>query len=245
MLFAGDQGRLGTSPLSCPGDGQTHLQPAPAPADHSTVRLWIVLALVACSAAAGVRHAMGHRHTVLIPLLLVPALFMGWQEWGFRADQAEFSAVASEIAGRDVRVECQRFTGALLDPTAEAGYVQFNADGSPTDTGRLERDACRDLRKYFHDDKTSPTLQHVIAVQVLAHESYHLAGIRDESKTECAAIQRIDEVAVQLGASPDQGRAMAERYYAEIYPRMPTAYRNSECKERGELDASPDDDEWP
>ena len=98
-------------------------------------------------------HAMGHHHTILIPLLLVPALFLGWQEWGFRADQDDFSAVATTIAGRDVRIECQRFTGALLDPTAEAGYVPFNADGSPTDTGRLERDACNDLRDYIHGDQ--------------------------------------------------------------------------------------------
>jgi hypothetical protein len=209
------------------------------------MRLWIVLALLAGSAAAATRHAMGHRHTIVIPLLLVPALVLGWQEWSFRSDQDAFSVIASEIAGRDVRVECQRFTGALLDPTAEAGYVQFNADGSPTDTGRLERDACRDLRAYMHGDRSNPSLQHVIAVQVLAHESYHLSGIRDESKTECAAIQRIDDVAVQLGATSEQGRVIAERYYAEVYPRMPTAYRNSECKQKGELDVSPDDDEWP
>ncbi|HUV48854.1 MAG TPA: hypothetical protein VMX11_07720 [Actinomycetes bacterium] len=209
------------------------------------MRLWIVLALVACASAATVRHVMGHRHPIVIPLLLVPALFLGWQEWNFRSDEAEFSAIATEIAGRDVRVECQRFTGALLDPTAEAGYVQFNADGSPTDTGRLERDACRDLRKYLHGDKTSPTLQHVIAVQVLAHESFHLAGIRSEAETECAAIQRIDDVASTLGATPSQARALAERYYDEVYPRMPTAYRSSECKDKGELDASSDSPEWP
>lgn len=188
---------------------------------------------------------MGHRHTLLIPLLLVPALLLGWQEWNFRADQTTFSAIASELAGRDVRIECQRFTGALLDPTAEAGYVQFNADGSPTDTGRLERDACNDLRQYLHGEKATPTLKHVIAVQVLAHESFHLSGIRSEAETECAAIQRIDDVASSLGATPSQSHAMAERYYGEIYPRMPTAYRSAECQDDGELDASPDDTEWP
>ena len=209
------------------------------------MRLWIVLALAACASAATVRHVMGHRHPVVIPILLLPALFLGWQEWHFRSDQAEFSAIASEIAGRDVRVQCQRFTGALLDPTAEAGYVQFNADGSPTDTGRLERDACNDLREYLHGDKTSPTLQHVIAVQVLAHESFHLAGIRSEAETECAAIQRIDDVATTLGATLSQARALAERYYEEVYPRMPTAYRSSECRDKGELDAAPQNTLWP
>ncbi len=209
------------------------------------MRLWIVLALLAGSAAATTRHAMGHRHTILIPLLLVPALVLGWQEWTFRGDEDDFSVIASEIAGRDVRIECQRFSGALLDATAEAGYVQFNADGTPTDTGRLERDACRDLRSYLHGDQSNPTIEHVVAIQVLAHESFHLSGISNESETECAAIQRIDDVAVDLGATATQGRAVAERYYAEVYPRMPAAYRNDECRQKGELDASPDDAQWP
>lgn len=209
------------------------------------MRLWIVLALVAGSSAAAVRHALGHRHTILIPLLLVPALLLGWQEWGFRADQDDFSRIATRIAERDVRIECQRFTGALLDPTAEAGYVPFNADGSPTDTGRLERDACNDLRDYVHGDKADPTIEQIVAVQVLTHESYHLAGIASEAETECKALQRIDDVAGWLGASPDQSRSLAERYYDEIYPRMPTAYRSRECVDQGELDVAPDDPTWP
>ena len=149
------------------------------------------------------------------------------------------------LRDRDVRIECQRFTGALLDPTAEAGYVPFNADGSPTDTGRLERDACRDLRDYMHGDKANPTLNQIVAVQVLTHESYHLAGIADEAETECMAIQRLDEVATWLGASAEQSREVAERYYEEIYPRMPSDYRSSRCVDEGEWDAAPRDTTWP
>ncbi len=188
---------------------------------------------------------MGHRHTILIPLLLVPALFLGWQEWRFQADQDQFSAVAVRIADREVRIECQRFTGALLDPTAEAGYVPFNADGSPSDTGRLERDACNDLRNYVHSDKSNPTVEQIIGIQVLTHESYHLAGIRAESETECAALQRLDDVAQWLGATEDEGRSVAERYYAEVYPRMPSAYQTADCVDGGKLDVAPDDDTWP
>lgn len=209
------------------------------------MRQWVVLALVVGSSAAAVRHAMGHRHTVLIPVLLVPALFLGWQEVAFRADQNEFSAIATRIAERDVRIECQRFTGAILDPTAEAGYVPFNPDGSPTDTGRLERDACNDLRDYVHGSTSDPSLEQIVAVQVLTHESYHLAGITSEAETECAALQKLDEVAVWLGAAPEQARSVAERYYDEIYPRMPSAYRSRECVDGGELDVAPDDTVWP
>jgi hypothetical protein len=221
------------------------LQGAIEAADSTDMRPWIILALLAGSMVATARHLMGHRHTVLIPLLLVPALALGWMELTFRSDQDSFSEVATTIAGRDVSIECQRFGGALLDPTAEAGYVQFDADGSPSDTGRLERDACNNLRDYLHGDKSTPPLEQVIAAQVLAHESYHLAGVRDEARTECSAVQRLDDVAMMLGATPEQARSLAKRYFAEVYPNMPSSYRSGDCVDDGDWDAAPDDPEWP
>jgi hypothetical protein len=209
------------------------------------VRPWIVLLLLAASVAAGVRHAMGHKHTVLMPALLIPALFLGWQEWQFRQDEQQFSEVAQRIAERDVHVQCQRFTGALFDATAEAGYVEFNADGNPSDTGRIERDACNDLRHWLHSDKVNPPLNQVIAVQVLAHESYHLAGNSNEAETECFAMQRLDEVAQWLGATVEQARSLANTYASQVYPRMPDGYRSNECVDGGQLDTAPDDPTWP
>jgi hypothetical protein len=209
------------------------------------VRLWIVFALLAAAAVASARHVMGHRHTVIIPVLLVPALFLGWQEWGFRQDEQQFSRVAQEIAGPGVKIDCQRFTGALLDASSEAGYVYFDAAGRPATTGRLERDACNDLRDWLHSDKSDPPLKQVMAVQVLSHESYHLSGIRNEAETECAAMQRLDEVAQWLGATPEQARALASRYANEIYPRMPSEYQAAECKDGGALDVAPGDLSWP
>ena len=38
---------------------------------------------------------------------------------------------------------------------------------------------------------------------------------------------------------------MAERYAADVYPRMPTNYRSNECVDGGQLDAAPDDPTWP
>ena len=221
------------------------LQAGRTTADSSRVRPWIVLFLLAGALAASVRHVMGHKHTILIPALLLPALFMGWQEWQFRQDEAQFSAVATRIAGRDVKVECQRFTGALVDATSEAGYVPFDADGNPADTGRIERDTCNDLRDWLHSDKSDPPLKQVIAVHVLGHESFHLAGIHDEAETECAAMQDIDDVAQQLGATAEQARSLATRYANEVYPRMPDNYRSNECVDGGTLDEAPDDTTWP
>lgn len=226
-----------------PGDNR--LQRSPTAADLKKMRPWIALLLTAGGVAAAARHVMGHRHPVLIPLLLVPALVLGWSEWRWRTDQQTFSAVASRLAERPVRIECQRFGGALLDVTNELGYVEFDASGNPRETGRLERSTCTHVRDYLHGDHSSPDLDQVIAVQVLAHESYHLAGIRSEPETECRAMQRLDEVAAWLGATPEQARALADRYWTEVYPRMRSDYRTGDCEDGGLLDLTPDDTSWP
>ena len=203
------------------------------------------LLLVVGAVGLTIHHVFGHRHFIAIPLLLVPGLLLGVTEYQFRADVALFSDVATNIAGRPVSMQCQRLTGALIDVTAELGYVQFDASGRPGDVGRLERDACNDLRDYLHGDKSSPTFDQVIAVNVLSHESHHLAGEINEARTECASIQRLTEVAGWLGATADQARDLAERYATDIYPRMPAAYRSDECVMDGEWDLTPADQQWP
>ena len=203
------------------------------------------LLLVVGAVGLTIHHVIGHRHFIAIPLLLVPGLLLGVTEYQFRADVALFSDVATNIAGRPVSMQCQRLTGALIDVTAELGYVQFDASGKPGDVGRLERDACNDLRDYLHGNKSSPTFDQVIAVNVLSHESHHLAGEINEARTECASIQRLTEVAGWLGATADQARGLAERYATEIYLRMPAAYRSAHCVMDGEWDLTPADQQWP
>jgi hypothetical protein len=68
-----------------------------------------------------------------------------------------------------------------------------------------------------------------LAVDVLAHESWHLAGVIDEAQTECRAVQTLAWTAEQLGATPEQGRALARRYLETGYPRLPERYRSGVC----------------
>jgi hypothetical protein len=201
--------------------------------------------MVVGAVALTIHHAMGHRHFVLIPALLVPGLVLGVTEYRFREDVALFSQVASEVAGRPVTMQCQRLTGSLIDVTGELGYVQFDAAGQPGDVGRLEREACNNLRDYVHSSKQWPTFDQMISVNVLSHEAHHLAGEMDEARTECSSMQRLAEVAVWLGATEEQALDLAVRYANEAYPRMPAAYRNPECVADGEWDQTPGDAAWP
>jgi len=84
-----------------------------------------------------------------------------------------------------------------------------------------------------------------MAVDVLAHESWHLSGVIDEAETECRSLQTIAWTAQQLGATAAQGRAMAVAQYTGAYLDMPDAYRGGACGDGGALDRRPDDPRFP
>lgn len=79
----------------------------------------------------------------------------------------------------------------------------------------------------------------------LAHEAVHLSGQRDESLTQCAALQRVALVAERLGATPLYARQLSRRALASL-ANFPANYRLSpECRDGGALDLHPDARGWP
>ena len=192
-----------------------------------------------------IRHAQGHRHGIVIPLLLVPALVLGWFEYEDRMANAKLTHAASILAGHPVQVECQRLGGALIDMGSELGYVAYDQNGRPGDITVIKHEACDALHNWMGSDKSNPTEVEIISVHVLAHESEHLAGYTSESVAECRSVQTTEQAAALLGASPAQARALAVIYARDIYPRMPDDYRTTECHDGGTLDLRPDDPRWP
>jgi hypothetical protein len=69
----------------------------------------------------------------------------------------------------------------------------------------------------------------VMAVDVLAHEAWHLRGVMDEAETECRSLQTMAWTAQQLGATPGQGHAMARAQYDGGYHDLPVRYRSAGC----------------
>ena len=173
--------------------------------------------------------------------------------------EGQLAIAATQLAGRPVHVHCQGFTGALLDATAEAGSVRFDANGRPGDTTDLKRPVCDALNRFPHDVKSpayacvlalSPDCPQSIrddveAVHTLAHESWHLRGIGSESLTECRALQTTAFAATIFGADPRAAQATAAYALKYFYPRMPDEYRTFECANGGPLDLRPADPVWP
>ncbi len=155
---------------------------------------------------------------------------------------ALFSAEASRIVGRPVEIRCdesRRIVGAVQhsDGIAEVGG----------DLAYLTPDRCHDLyRQAFGGG--GPFSQTARAIAVLAHESWHLRGERDEGTTECFGLQSGVALARRLGASDDTARRMMRQQLAENALRAQGGVEYlvpPECRDGGELDLDPGSSRFP
>ena len=180
---------------------------------------------------------------LVVVALLIPAIgFGGYRLTEKRAEERKLAAIAADIAHRKVSVHCQGRVGELVDIDGEYGSVSFSADGPGARAG-LDRAICTSLIR-LRQGKPVSVDDGSLAVEALAHESYHLAGVRDEAATQCYALQAMRFVASQLGVSAEA----AESYVAAAvarYPRLPDAYRSFDCREGGTLDLHPESGVFP
>jgi hypothetical protein len=151
----------------------------------------------------------------------------------------QLGAIAGELAGRPVTIRCEGLSGALTGPRGESGRTEFIGD-KPESVSYLQEGICQTLHAYAHSPKDcllpcERPLEVAWSLNTLAHESYHLAGLRNEARTECAALHAIGFVARSLGASPEQAAAVAAYSFAELPRRMPPEYSSPGCRGPGGL----------
>lgn len=183
------------------------------------------------------------------PLLLalsVPLLVVVAYQQNQRRNEHRLAEIASEIAGRDVDVHCPGLLARLADTSANAGTVFFDERGAPADFTDLDEETCSELER-FAEGKTgvADDVRVARAMHVLAHESSHLAGIRDEAAADCFGLQRTAFVAESLGADPAKAERLARLAVAERAVTAPADYRSSECHDGGALDLDPGSSVWP
>lgn len=198
------------------------------------MRVWFVIAVLVVLLMLWGRYALGRTRrapwisTAAGLIVLAPLV---WLEWQWQQTITEANRVVRSITARpEARVECQRFSAALLYARGDIGYVEWQDDDErgTGDTAFLTYDVCRELRQWLHGDKDRPTRDQAIAVHVLAHEAMHVAGIRAEADAECRALAWDPVVAGQLGATPTQAEALARVYAEHVWPTLRGNYR-SEC----------------
>jgi hypothetical protein len=181
---------------------------------------------------------------VALGLVVVGIGLLLVQQRDAQARESRLGSIASEIAGRDVAVRCQGRVGAAFDASWEEGSVQFDAQGHPAGHTNLKRRVCVALDT-FAQDPTSADRRELSALNTLAHESWHLAGVANEAETECRALQTIADVARRLGAESLFAQTLAVRFEHEVYPRLRADYRTDECRDGGPLDLRRNDPVWP
>jgi hypothetical protein len=155
---------------------------------------------------------------------------------------ALFSEEASRIAEKPVRIRC--------DESGEyVGAVQ-HADGVAAvggDLAYLTPERCLDLYRLAFEDEARGS-QTARALAVLAHETWHLRGVRDEGTTECYGLQSGVELGRRLGLSEDTARQMMRQQLAENSGRSGATAEYlvpPECRDGGSLDLDPDSTRFP
>jgi hypothetical protein len=154
--------------------------------------------------------------------------------------ETRLGEIAGLVAGRPVQVRCEDFS--IGTPDEPGGVVQFSGD-TPADYARIRPDVCTYILKFSRAPAVA-RLDSAVALKVLAHESFHLQGIKEEDVAECYAMQEVPRVAHALGASEQEGAAMARAVYDLTYPGMPPNYRSPDCRPGGPLDRHPGGN-WP
>ena len=153
-----------------------------------------------------------------------------------------FSDEASRIADKPVSIRCDESRDYV-------GFVQ-HADGVATVGGErayLTPERCYDLYRLAFDSEVTSS-QTARAISVLAHEAWHLRGVRDEGTTECYALQSGVELGQRLGLSEDTARQMMRQQLVENQTRGAASIEYvvpPDCREGGALDLSPGSGSFP
>jgi hypothetical protein len=190
-------------------------------------------------------------------ILLVPLLvFSAWQFARREENENRLALVASEVALRDVDVSCPGFWTRLVEITPNAGWVDFDEHGRPSNRTSLSASTCTSLERVWRGKQGSfacllaggcdeQTRRAVHGIVTLAHESWHLRGVVNEAQTQCYAVQTTELVARSLGVPPVDARMIAFRVAADDAAAPPGDYHSPRCRPGGELDLHPATPDWP
>lgn len=204
--------------------------------------------------------------------LAVLLLVGGWafERQGRGDAERTLTAATAELAGRQVRVQCQSLWSDLFSiGNGSLGEVRVDESGRPVDHTRLTRDTCRHLREFL-DSHGHPELDCLPQVDwsafrwetgardacvrqalpvaqglvTLTHEAMHLRGWMGEAQAQCYAVQSVAWTLARLGGSRADGEAVA-RLALAYAPSMPNGYSSAECRAEGALDLHPETAAFP
>ena len=170
----------------------------------------------------------------------------GWS--GLSADDPRRSDGAHLGRGLEGRRQAGHGSAAT-NRVSRVGAVQ-HSDGVAIvggDLAYLTPERCFDLyRLAFEGEITSSRTARALAV--LAHETWHLRGIRDEGTTECYALQSGVDLGRRLGLSAGTARQMMRQQLTENLQHRGSSLEYlvpADCRDGGRLDLDPRSSRFP
>ena len=183
------------------------------------------------------RDAFSWGYIIVLGALAIGCARPAYNIWQLERILTKNAAIVTQRP--DVSVKCNSIFGTILGGKAAeplAGTAYFG-------TGEIffENSWCDAFIEYL-DDPEGASRDGVFSMHIFAHEVMHIRGERNESATDCQAIQRNHKIGELLGIDRATAIKNSRRYYVEIYPRHP--YYNTECRPKGRLDENLADSIW-
>lgn len=141
------------------------------------------------------------------------------------------SAPTSEFVGRPIAVECL--------PIMPWAYGMYDSD-----TIWIDRYYCNPLRSLAGGELVRPW-RTAVGMVTLAHEAVHAIGYLSEGRTECLALQRMDDLALVFGASADIALALQSLATPDSTRALKFYGVLDRCRQNGAWDLTPGDGVWP
>jgi hypothetical protein len=128
----------------------------------------------------------------------------------------QWSAIASKLAGKPTRVSC----GPMRRSEMALGITHLGRNPRIV----LDYSVCASLRMaprlspWIPAESRFPDMASFVAIQTLAHEAMHARGIRNEDAAECVGFLNFGKVALALGFSRSDMRALV--YMEQMDPSL-------------------------
>jgi hypothetical protein len=153
----------------------------------------------------------------------------------------------TELTGKPTEVRCWSHADWKV-VTEEWPHAELDGYARGDERVHVANGACAPLVALYRGrlpTDAEARLRLAWALNVLAHEAEHRAGVGSEAAAQCYAMQKIRRLARSLGAPAALAGALAQLMWSQLYETMPSAYRSAQCRAGGRLDLHPSSGRWP
>lgn len=143
--------------------------------------------------------------------------------------------VVSVLAGRTTTVNCWSNAdwNRMIAAQVKSGYLRLANAAAFTNIGlhqvQVSPYVCETLAKVLAH-RPAGELDTALAVEVLAHESRHAAGISNEARAECGGMQRTPRAAELLGIPAARAQRLMHVFRGTVYPSDAPEYKSATCR---------------